>query len=155
MANFDADSRPLAKRITTNLSEQVAGGMECEDGATAATEAEVVRTPSPAQRRPGRPPGSPKPPTSGRKKGVPNKSTREIREIAQKHGGKAVRELVKLMTKSENDQTRLKAAVELLDRAYGRPITPSEINSNISLRKIDDMSEEELTYLLGKEVSGA
>ena len=84
--------------------------------------------PIPAQRGPGRPPGSPKPPGSGRKKGVPNKSTAEIRAVAQKHGAKAVRELVKLMTRSENEQTRLKAAVELLDRGYGRPVTPSEIS---------------------------
>lgn len=80
------------------------------------------------QRRPGKPPGHAKPPGSGRRKGTPNKSTAQIRAVAQKHGDKAIRELVRLMTKSDNEQTRLRAAQELLDRGYGRPITPSEIS---------------------------
>lgn len=79
------------------------------------------------QRRPGKPPGHAKPPGSGRKPGTPNKSTKEIRAIAQKHGSKAVRELVNLMTKSDNEVTRLKAAVELLDRGYGRPTSTTEL----------------------------
>lgn len=77
------------------------------------------------QRRPGKPPGHPKPAGSGRQRGTPNRSTREIRAVAQRHGAKAVRELVRLMTKSTNEATRMKAAVELLDRGYGRPITPN------------------------------
>ncbi len=79
------------------------------------------------RRRPGKPPGHPKPVNSGRKKGTPNKATAEIRGIAQKHGLKAVRRLVALM-KSEDETISLKAATELLDRAYGRPVTPSEIS---------------------------
>ena len=79
------------------------------------------------RRRPGKPPGHPKPPGSGRKPGTPNKATAEIRGIAQKHGLKAVRRLVALM-KSEDETISLKAATELLDRAYGRPVTPSEIS---------------------------
>lgn len=79
------------------------------------------------QVRPGKPKGHPKPPGSGRQKGTPNKATADIRAAAQKHGEKAIRELVKLLTKSENEQTRLKAAVELLDRGYGRPVTPNEL----------------------------
>ena len=81
---------------------------------------------TPIRRRPGKPPGHPKPPGSGRKPGTPNKSTSEIRAIAQKHGSKAINKLVGLL-KSQNEATALKAAVELLDRAYGRPITPSEV----------------------------
>lgn len=80
------------------------------------------------RRRPGKPLGYPKPPGSGRKPGTPNRITKEIRAVAQKHGAKAVRELVKLMTKSDDATIRLRAAQELLDRGYGRPVAPSEIS---------------------------
>lgn len=93
----------------------------------AQAEAPLPRAPLPRIRRPGKPPGYGKPPGSGRKPGTPNKSTREIREIAQLHGKKAINKLVLLM-KSENEATSLRAAVELLDRAYGRPVTPSEVS---------------------------
>ena len=86
-----------------------------------------AEAPLPRIRRPGKPRGHPKPPGSGRKPGTPNKCTREIREIAQKHGQKAMRKLVALM-KSPNEATALKAAIELLDRGYGRPVTPSELS---------------------------
>lgn len=78
--------------------------------------------------RPGKPRGTPKPPGSGRKKGTPNRSTREIREIAQKHGPKAIRALVKILTESENEATVLRAAEAVLDRAYGKPVTPTTIS---------------------------
>lgn len=89
--------------------------------------ANVVPPKTPERRRPGKPKGHPKPPGSGRAKGTPNRATKEIREIAQRHGPTAIRELVRLMTKSDNEATRLKAAQELLDRGYGRPVTPQEI----------------------------
>jgi hypothetical protein len=66
-----------------------------------------------------------KPP--GRPKGSQNRATKEIRQIAAKHGRKAVRELYKLMVGSENEQTRLRAATELLDRGFGRPTQTTEL----------------------------
>ena len=74
---------------------------------------------------PGRPKGLPKPPGSGRKKGTPNKITREVREAAQKHGTKAIAALVKLL-KHEDSKIVLAASIELLNRAYGKPndLTP-------------------------------
>jgi hypothetical protein len=59
-------------------------------------------------------------PRAGRKKGVPNKATRDVKAAAQEHGTKALDKLVALLD-SENDETALKAARELLDRAYGKP----------------------------------
>ena len=125
LANSDADSRRYPGRGAPIPSDPVSGAMQDGDGAVRAAAGAVPR---PVQRRPGKPPGHAKPANSGRRKGVPNKSTKEIKAIAQKQGAKAVRVLVRLMTKSENETTRLKAAVELLDRGYGRPVTPSEIS---------------------------
>jgi len=82
---------------------------------------------APFQRRPGKPLGHPKPPGSGRKPGVPNKTTAEIRAIAQKYGRKAIHTLVKLAKESTDETIKLKAIVEILDRGYGRPVTPSEV----------------------------
>lgn len=59
-------------------------------------------------------------PNAGRKKGVPNKVTAEIRAMAQEHGPKAIQELVKIMQKARNETTRIAACKELLDRAYGK-----------------------------------
>jgi hypothetical protein len=56
----------------------------------------------------------------GRKPGVPNIATREIKAAAQLYGEEAIERLVALM-RSEDPNVALKAANALLDRAYGRP----------------------------------
>jgi hypothetical protein len=56
----------------------------------------------------------------GRKPGVPNIATRAIKELAGQYGPEAVSTLVQLMRTGDGD-LRLRAAKELLDRAYGRP----------------------------------
>ena len=58
--------------------------------------------------------------TGGRKPGVQNRVSREIRAAAMVHAEGALDVLVGLMTASENDQVKLAAAKELLDRACGR-----------------------------------
>lgn len=45
----------------------------------------------------------------------------EVRSLAQKHGREAVERLVELM-RSDNGPVAVRAAVELLDRGYGKPI---------------------------------
>jgi hypothetical protein len=77
-------------------------------------------------RRPGRPKGLPRPPGAGRKPGTPNKVTRDIREAASKHGAKALSAIVKLL-KSPDEKVVAVAAREILDRAYGKSIQPSEL----------------------------
>src|SRR4051794_30136 len=63
----------------------------------------------------------------GRVAGVPNRSTSEIKEIAQQYGPAAVAALAQLagLTKgrpgAESETARIMAVKELLDRAYGRP----------------------------------
>jgi hypothetical protein len=58
---------------------------------------------------------------AGRKKGVPNKATAEIREAARQYSDQAVKRLAQLMTKAESEAAQVAACKEILDRAWGRP----------------------------------
>ncbi len=64
---------------------------------------------------------------AGRPKGVPNKATAEIREIAQKYSPQAVKELAKLaglidgQKAAESEQARIAALNGILDRGHGKP----------------------------------
>lgn len=69
----------------------------------------------------GRPKGQPK--TGGRQKGTPNKSTADIKALAQKHGPAVIEEFLRLL-KSDDERVRLGAGKELLDRGYGRAAQP-------------------------------
>jgi hypothetical protein len=61
-----------------------------------------------------------KPGQSGNPGGRP-KVLAEVRGLAQRQGREAVKRLIQLM-RSENESVALRAAVELLDRGYGKPI---------------------------------
>ena len=67
----------------------------------------------------------------GRKKGTPNKSTSEIRTLAQEYGPEAIRRLVSLMRQSDDRKVQLAAAKELLDRGYGRPTEVVQSSDNV------------------------
>ena len=58
--------------------------------------------------------------TGGRKAGVPNKATAEIRSLAREHGPDAIAELARLAKQAQSDQVRISACNALLDRGYGR-----------------------------------
>ena len=58
-------------------------------------------------------------PGAGRPKGAPNKSTADIKALAQKHGEAAINKLVRLLD-SEDERTVIAACKELLDRGYGK-----------------------------------
>lgn len=60
----------------------------------------------------------------GRPKGALNKSTKDIKALAQKHTPAALRTLVGVMAKSESDAARVAAARELLDRGHGKAPQP-------------------------------
>jgi hypothetical protein len=62
----------------------------------------------------------------GRKKGTPNKSTFEIRTLAQEYGPEAIRRLVSLMRQSDDRKLQFAAARELLYRGYGPPQEPED-----------------------------
>lgn len=74
-------------------------------------------------------PGTPRPANSGRRKGIPNKATIEIKALARQYGPEAVAELARIagLTKqpgSENEATRVAAIKELIDRGYGKATQP-------------------------------
>lgn len=69
----------------------------------------------------------PRRPGSGRKKGVPNKTTLQMRELAQQHGPDALQVLVGIMSFGVSEAARITAAREVLDRAYGRVTQPVEV----------------------------
>ena len=48
-------------------------------------------------------------PGSGRKKGSPNKITREIKEIAHQYGPGALKELARIATQGESEAARVAA----------------------------------------------
>jgi hypothetical protein len=62
--------------------------------------------------------------TGGRTKGTPNKSTSEIKALAQAHGAEAIKALVAIMQTGESDATKVAAIRELLDRGYGKATQP-------------------------------
>ncbi len=80
-----------------------------------------------APRKPGRPKGSPKPPGSGRQKGTPNKATKEIAEIAQKHGKVIVDGLVKEFKTTDDLDVKVKIASLVLSYGYGQPTRRAEL----------------------------
>ncbi len=94
----------------------------------------------------GRKKGSPE--TGGRKKGTPNLSTAEVRKYAQEFGREAIVMLAELMEKSEDERTRIAAAKELLDRAYGRAPQAVEHAGKdggaIKLEDVSQMTDEQL-----------
>ena len=62
-----------------------------------------------------------RPKTGGRKKGTLNKVTAELKALTNQYGEEAVLSIVKLAREAENEQTRLAAWKELLDRGWGKP----------------------------------
>lgn len=58
--------------------------------------------------------------TGGRKAGVPNKATRDIKAIAQLHGPEIINGFLKLFRSADSDMAKIAAGKEILDRAYGK-----------------------------------
>ena len=68
-------------------------------------------------------PGDPKPPGSGRKKGTPNKVTKDLAKAARQYTQEALEALVDMVRDPDNPSVRLGAAREILDRGHGKPRT--------------------------------
>jgi len=58
--------------------------------------------------------------TGGRRKGMPNKATAEVKAAFRKHGPALVKALLSL-TESDDERVRLSAIQAALDRGWGRP----------------------------------
>ena len=97
-------------------------------------------------------------PGAGRPAGVPNKITADIKALAQEHAPAAIRELATILTTSENDQARIAAAKELLDRGYGKATQHAEVTGKdgaplIPNKSAQEMTDDELAAYIG--ASGA
>lgn len=69
----------------------------------------------------------------GRPKGSVNKSTKDIKALAQKHTPAALKTLVGILKRSDSDASRVAAAKELLDRAYGRATQALEVSGSLEV----------------------
>lgn len=58
--------------------------------------------------------------TGGRKKGVPNKATADLKALAQTYTPEAIGILAGIMRSSESDAARVAAVKEMFDRGYGK-----------------------------------
>ena len=86
------------------------------------------------------------PKTGGRKRGVPNKATAEIKALAQEHGPKMIKKLVAL-TGSKDERTQIAAIRELLDRGYGRAAQAVTMTTDVGENFIKTL--EALQYFRG------
>lgn len=72
--------------------------------------------------------GQPRPAGAGRKPGSKNKSTADIKALAQVHGPQAIERLAKiLLDPLSSEKAVIAAARELLDRGYGKPTQSMEL----------------------------
>jgi hypothetical protein len=79
-------------------------------------------------------PGEARPAKAGRRKGVPNKATADLKEALRKHTPEMIKELVRLARKAEHEATRVAAIKEIFDRCYGKAMQPiqGDINYGVS-----------------------
>ena len=63
----------------------------------------------------------------GRQKGTLNKSTAEIKTLAQKYGPQIIANLWRMHNSSEIEDIRFRAGKELLDRGYGKSIAQTNL----------------------------
>jgi hypothetical protein len=68
---------------------------------------------------------------AGRKPGVVNQVTKDIREMAREHAVTALNTLVEIMINGEKTSDRKDAANSLLDRGFGRPGQHIELDADV------------------------
>lgn len=69
-------------------------------------------------------------PGAGRPKGIPNKVTRPLRELAAQYSEDSLHTLIWLRDHAESEQVRFAAAREVLDRACGKPRQEISVEDN-------------------------
>ncbi len=68
-------------------------------------------------------------PGAGRKRGVPNKATAEVKALAQSYTAQAIETLAEIMSdRSAPKAARVAAIKEMLDRAHGKSIQGVELS---------------------------
>lgn len=88
-------------------------------------------------------------PNAGRKAGVPNKATAEVKEIAQRYSEKAIKALAQIVDTGESEAARVSAANAILDRAYGKPSQALAVSTpdGKSVRHVHELSDEALAAI--------
>ena len=64
---------------------------------------------------------------AGRKPGVQNKVTRELKGAAQVYTAEALEVLIKIARSGKSESARVAAAIAVLDRGHGRPKQQTEL----------------------------
>ena len=90
----------------------------------------------------------------GRKAGVPNKATAEIRRLAREHGPAAIQELARLAKEAQSEQARISACNALLDRAYGRSQASQPVELDLPDTSTIDGVTRSLTAILEATAAG-
>jgi N-methylhydantoinase B/oxoprolinase/acetone carboxylase alpha subunit len=72
----------------------------------------------------------------GRPKGALNKTTADIRQLAQDYGQQAIERLVKIANESENEQAVISAVKEILDRGFGKAKQSVEVEGGLELKHV-------------------
>lgn len=125
-----------------------ANGYEMSEGVLNGHANNAVEMVPPA-RRPGPRKGMPRPPGAGRKKGTPNRATRDVREATQKKGAAALRLLWRLCN-SKDEKVADAALARWLAYAFGRPVDRQELTGpdGAPLNSAPPMGDVELARLL-------
>ena len=94
-------------------------------------------------------------PGAGRKKGSLNKTTADVKVLAQQYGDDAIKALVDIALSPEHPAAaRVSAANALLDRGYGKPTQAVELTGKdggpVATKTERDLTDEELAAELAK-----
>lgn len=96
----------------------------------------------------------------GRKPGIPNKATRDIKALAQVYSEQAVQELAKLagvvagQPGAESEPARIAALKELLDRGHGKASQSVDLDLNVK-RDAATLTDAELAAIATRGSPGA
>ena len=89
----------------------------------------------------------------GRKAGVPNKVTAEVRTLARERGA-AIQELARFAKEAPSEQARISACNALLDRAYGRSQASQPVELDLPDTSTIDGVTRSLTAILEAAANG-
>ena len=84
----------------------------------------------------------------GRKPGVPNKATAELKHLARQYTPAALKELARLSTQAQSEQARVSAIKELLDRGYGKATQPIAGDKDAPPLQVENTNMTEVAKLL-------